>query len=96
MSDNDSPNTQTPNDENPSTSLEWRVPSRFRDADDLLVIRVVRDSTGAARVVVGTGTLDAIWGDERAEQTAAVLREIADALVPLGTRSMGGGEAGTA
>lgn len=73
--------TQTPDQ---PTELRWVIPSRFRDADDLLVIRVEQSGTGRARVVVGSGDLDPIWADERAEQTAATLREIADALDPKG------------
>lgn len=72
--------TRKANTPHSDRTLEWTIPSRFRDADDLLVIRVEHAGTDRARVVVGTSDLDPVWGDERAAETAATLRQIASAL----------------
>lgn len=66
----------------------WTVPSVYRDADPLAVVRVAQEWAtgergtyvpGSPRVMVGR---DEVWSDERAAEVAATLREIAEALDP--------------
>ena len=66
----------------------WTIPSQFRDAAPLVVVRVEQEwaageqgeyAPGAPRVAAGPGNL---WADWRADEVAAALREIASALNP--------------
>jgi len=67
---------------------EWAIPSAYRDAAPLLVLRVEQEFTrsdgtqpfvaGETRIVAGR----ALWADYRREEVASTLRAIADALAP--------------
>lgn len=77
---------------------EWAIPSAYRDAAPLLVLRVEQEFTrsddtqsfvaGETCVVVGR----ALWADYRREVVASTLRAIADALAPQAAAASETGE----
>lgn len=71
-------------------SLSLTIPSRYRGADPLL-LRIEGAGTDGAYLVAGIDRFDAPWAAFERGALAARLREMADALDPMG--AAGGGEA---